>query len=427
LKSENAISIYNNIIMFFKVIRIVGGLVLIQLSPLDNKGMNNSSKTTSSKETEVSTSFVDLLRQISGDEEEKKEVDGLVFPVDRHLPTLPIEKLPLEAAPTTVDEVAVINLQSNTTLSGFALLNPNSDAFLLEHSRQNLVKQLEPTVVSILQESEQSIAKQANALAVSLFQDGEQIVAKRAEPSIATVLQQMAPQQTAPQQTAPLDNGLLNPIINNQMSKEMLKVTSEESSHSLNDNESVPQDGKEHLHMPGIISTNMGTSFSPSINMIDSKGRFVFEMPVRAEHLAKDVTNVLTTVIDVQNMENGLEAVFSLEPEHLGKVDVKVTIHEGNVRAEFFTSTVLGKDLLETQVQVLRTALEQQGFQVDKIDISQQNTNFSGPFSQKGDSHARQGQQESKKRNGQTIYNQEEEYRDYAAESGLVSQINTTA
>jgi flagellar hook-length control protein FliK len=395
---------------------------LIQLSALDNKGMNNSSNTTSSKEKKVSTSFVDLLRLTSGEEEEKKEVDGLVFPVDRYFPTFPIEKPSLVAVPATVDEIAVINLQSNTALSGFASLNPNSDAFLLEHSKQNLVNQLEPMVVSVLQESEQSIAKQANALAVSIFQDGEQIVAKRADSSIAAVVQQMVPQQTAS-----LDYSLLNPIINNQMPEEMLKVTSEESNHSLLDNESVPQGGKEHLQMPGIISTNMGASFSPSINMIDSKGRFVFEMPVRAEHLAKDVTTVLTTVIDVQNMENGLEAVFSLEPEHLGKVDVKVTIHEGNVRAEFFTSTALGKDLLETQVQVLRTALEQQGFQVDKIDISQQNTNFSGPFSQKGDSHARQGQQESKKRNGQTIYNQEEEYRDFASESGLVSQINTTA
>lgn len=384
--------------------------------------MNNSSKTTSSKETEESTSFVDLLRLMSGDEEVKKEVDGLVFPMDRYLGPIPMEKPPIKAAPITVDEAEVINVQSNTTLSGFALLNSKSDPFLLEHSKQKLVNQLEPMVVSVLQESEQSMAKQGKALAVSIFQDGEQIVAKRPEPSTAAV-----PQQIVPQQVASLDNSLVNPIINNQMPEEMLKVPSEESNHSLLDNESVPQGGKEHLQMPGHFSTNMDASFSPFINRSDTKGRFVFEMPVRAEHLATDVTKYLTTVIDVHNMENGLEAVFSLEPEHLGKVDVKVTIHEGNVRAEFFTSTALGKDLLETQVQVLRTALEQQGLQVDKIDISQQNTYFSGPFSQKGDSHARQGQQESKKRNGQTTYNQEEEYRDFAAESGLVSQINTTA
>jgi flagellar hook-length control protein FliK len=394
---------------------------LIQLSALDNKGMNNSSKTTSSKETEASTSFVDLLRLMSGEEEVKSVVDGLVFPMERYLGPIPMEKPPIKAAPITVDEAAVMDLKSNSTLSGFALLNPNREAFLLEQKKQNLDKQLEPIPVSVLQESEQSIDKQANAWAFSVLQDGGQSVAKRADSSIAAV------QQMVPQQTASLDNSLVNPIINNQMLEEMLKVTSEESNHSLLDNESVPQGGKEHLQMPGLFSTNMDASFSPSINRSDTKGRFVFEMPVRAEHLAADVTKVLTTVIDVQNMENGLEAVFSLEPEHLGKVDVKVTIHEGNVRAEFFTSTALGKDLLETQVQVLRTALEQQGLQVDKIDISQQNTYFSGPFSQKGDSHARQGQQESKKRNGQTIYNQEEEYRDFASESGLVSQINTTA
>jgi hypothetical protein len=195
---------------------------LIQLSALDNKGMNNSSKTTSSKETEASTSFVDLLRLMSGEEEVKSVVDGLVFPMERYLGPIPMEKPPIKAAPITVDEAAVMDLKSNSTLSGFALLNPNREAFLLEQKKQNLDKQLEPIPVSVLQESEQSIDKQANAWAVSVLQDGGQSVAKRADSSIAAV------QQMVPQQTASLDNSLVNPIINNQMLEEMLKVTSEE-------------------------------------------------------------------------------------------------------------------------------------------------------------------------------------------------------
>jgi flagellar hook-length control protein FliK len=125
-----------------------------------------------------------------------------------------------------------------------------------------------------------------------------------------------------------------------------------------------------------------------------------------------------------------MEAAFTLAPKHLGKVDVKVTIQDGQVTAEFLTSTPLGKDLLETHVQSLRSALETQGLLVGKIDISQQSTtasNFLGHFSQKGDSQTRQGQQDSRKRGEQPLHKAQDEYRDYAPETGWVSKINTTA
>jgi hypothetical protein len=147
-------------------------------------------------------------------------------------------------------------------------------------------------------------------------------------------------------------------------------------------------------------------------------------VPVQLSHFEKDVTYALQNAIKTKD---GMEAIFSLQPHELGKVDVKVIIKDGMVTAEFFATTNAGKDILETNVQILRTALEQQGFQVDKIDISQQNTNFSSPFSQKGDSQPRHGQQESKKRNHLAGYHQEDEIREYAADDSWVSKINTTA
>ena len=65
-------------------------------------------------------------------------------------------------------------------------------------------------------------------------------------------------------------------------------------------------------------------------------------------------------------MGDGIEAAFTLTPGHLGKVDVKVTIQDGKLTAEFLTSTPLGKELLETHIQALRSALETQGLQLFK-------------------------------------------------------------
>ncbi|WP_419955443.1 flagellar hook-length control protein FliK [Neobacillus niacini] len=150
---------------------------------------------------------------------------------------------------------------------------------------------------------------------------------------------------------------------------------------------------------------------------------------VQANQFDQEITKFLQSSIHVTGLEDGIEAAFTLAPKHLGKVDVKVTIQEGQVTAEFLTSTPLGKDLLETHVQTLRSALETQGLHVAKIDISQQNinSNFMGAFSQKGDSNARHGQQDSRKRNDQQLIQTQDEYRDYTIETGWVSKINTTA
>jgi flagellar hook-length control protein FliK len=172
---------------------------------------------------------------------------------------------------------------------------------------------------------------------------------------------------------------------------------------------------------------------SPLITQSIHSSEQQVQMPtVRASHFNQEVTEFLQSSIQITGKDDGIEAAFTLAPKHLGKVDVKVTIHDGQVTAEFLTSTLLGKDLLEAHVQTLRSALETQGLQVGKIDVSQAQTstagtNFMGAFSQKGDSSSRQQQQDSRKRNEQSMIQTQDEYREYGMETGWVSKINTTA
>lgn len=147
---------------------------------------------------------------------------------------------------------------------------------------------------------------------------------------------------------------------------------------------------------------------------------------VTVTQFEQDITKFMESAVRVENLGDGVEATFSLSPEHLGNVDVKLSIIDGNVTAEFFTSTVSGRELLEFNVQALRTALETQGFQVEKINISQQNlSSFMGSFSQKGESNGKQAQQDSKKRQVQNIQNLDKEYQNLDLDSG--TKINTTA
>ncbi|RHW33318.1 flagellar hook-length control protein FliK [Neobacillus notoginsengisoli] len=165
---------------------------------------------------------------------------------------------------------------------------------------------------------------------------------------------------------------------------------------------------------------------------------------IRADHFERDIKHFIQTtihsqaaaghkaaskpVINVQNLVNGTEAVIKLSPEHLGNVEVKLHIHEGHVKAEFLASTTHGKELLETQLNTLRAALESQGLQVGKIEISQQqNSSFLGGFSQKGDTPGRQSQQESRKRGEDRLIKSDGQQPKYMSGDEWVSQINTTA
>ncbi|WP_150267659.1 flagellar hook-length control protein FliK [Paenibacillus tepidiphilus] len=74
------------------------------------------------------------------------------------------------------------------------------------------------------------------------------------------------------------------------------------------------------------------------------------------------------------------EATITLFPDNLGQVDVKITMQAGTIVAQFVTEHTVAKDMLEQQMNQLRSALVSQGLQVEKLEVSQSNS--SSLFSQ---------------------------------------------
>jgi flagellar hook-length control protein FliK len=68
------------------------------------------------------------------------------------------------------------------------------------------------------------------------------------------------------------------------------------------------------------------------------------------------------------------EARILLHPEQLGHVDIRLSLHNGQLIAQFITETSVGKELLEQQIGLLRTSLQSQGIQVEKLEVSQYNS-----------------------------------------------------
>lgn len=66
------------------------------------------------------------------------------------------------------------------------------------------------------------------------------------------------------------------------------------------------------------------------------------------------------------------EAKLTLTPEHLGQVDIRIVMQNGQLTAQFMTDNVMARELLENQMSQLRTSLHAQGLQVDRLEVVQQ-------------------------------------------------------
>lgn len=137
--------------------------------------------------------------------------------------------------------------------------------------------------------------------------------------------------------------------------------------------------------------------------------------------LADDFANTMESLIvqrfDVRTINGLAEAKLMLFPEHLGQVDVKISLQNGILTAVFQADNAMAKDMLENQMAQLRAALQAQGLNVDKLEVTQSssaaqltNGQFAGGQS---------GGQQSGDRQG---FREDERVTDNAFETELVEQ-----
>lgn len=93
---------------------------------------------------------------------------------------------------------------------------------------------------------------------------------------------------------------------------------------------------------------------------------------VHADRFADEMSGFIVKQLRFSKLGPVSEAKISLYPEHLGQVDIRLTIHNGQLTARFMTEHGIAKEMLEQQMSMLRGALQTQGIQVEKIEVAQQ-------------------------------------------------------
>ncbi|MFF2908560.1 flagellar hook-length control protein FliK [Paenibacillus sp. NPDC057934] len=122
---------------------------------------------------------------------------------------------------------------------------------------------------------------------------------------------------------------------------------------------------------------------------------------VPVHQFAEEMTGFITGKLDIVRKGSAAEATITLFPEHLGQVDVKITMQNGHLVAQFITEHAATKDMLEQQMTQLRAALQSQGLQVEKLEVTQNNTPLHSQFGQEGRQPGSGGQQSGNNRSKQ--------------------------
>ncbi|MGW9528248.1 flagellar hook-length control protein FliK [Paenibacillus terrae] len=118
---------------------------------------------------------------------------------------------------------------------------------------------------------------------------------------------------------------------------------------------------------------------------------------VHVRQFAKEMTEFVVQKLDIVKHSGLTEATIMLRPDHLGQLEVKLTMQNGHLVAQFMTEHSGAKDLLEQQMSQLRASLQSQGIQVDKVEVTQ-NESLSSHMYQDGRGSSANQQQQSEQR-----------------------------
>ncbi|WP_438432445.1 flagellar hook-length control protein FliK [Gorillibacterium sp. sgz500922] len=121
------------------------------------------------------------------------------------------------------------------------------------------------------------------------------------------------------------------------------------------------------------------------------------EVPVNLRNFADDVSAFMLKSAKPGSLGTLTEARLLLRPEHLGAVDVRITLQNGQLVAHFAAQQSAAKDALENQMALLRQSLQSQGYQVDKLEVTHSPSLQSGMFQgEQGRQPSRESDQRSR-------------------------------
>lgn len=198
---------------------------------------------------------------------------------------------------------------------------------------------------------------------------------------------------------------------------------SHEDSKALTPEEKT-SDGIVNLHSDDISAPIHQNDRIPLVSKAERP------LPDLPDSMTESVRDQVITQVKLIAGENAQELEMHLKPESLGRLSLKIIHERGEILAKFTAENEQVKAILESNIQLLKDALEKSGFSVQNLSVSVGNGSDrnngrpqgfgedSRPYPKNSDA-AWNGPASA-----ETVYDRTQEIRDYYGQS---SQINLTA
>lgn len=83
----------------------------------------------------------------------------------------------------------------------------------------------------------------------------------------------------------------------------------------------------------------------------------------------EDIMDQIVSSVKVNLSDDTNEMLIQLRPEHLGKLALSLTSEQGVITANFMADNPVVKELIEANLAQLRVSLQEQGINVDKLEV----------------------------------------------------------
>jgi Flagellar hook-length control protein len=113
----------------------------------------------------------------------------------------------------------------------------------------------------------------------------------------------------------------------------------------------------------------------------------------------RDIANQIIDKIKVSVTQDKTSMELSLNPDHLGKVNLSVQSKDGIMTAHFIVQNEISKEAIESQIHTLRDTLNNQGIKVEAIEV----TVSANAFEQNGNQNSENQSEEQKNHSGRKI------------------------
>ncbi|WEG11267.1 flagellar hook-length control protein FliK [Pullulanibacillus sp. KACC 23026] len=275
--------------------------------------------------------------------------------------------------PDSVSSASPLGSEKATPATNNALGNNTANMNLIKHS-------LQPDSANSTSPLGSEKATPATNNALGNNATNMNLIKHSLQPDSANSTSPLDSEKTGSIQALSLDKHQINqPIIQNQDQRAVNNTATQAPASSQEKGDASPVN----------LAINLVSSNQESANLTGSSSAEPAVIPV--SDFVPEITNWMSRMAN--SSMNHAEAKFSLYPEHLGPIEIKIASQDGQITAQILTDNSAAKDALNDQLQHLKQAIEQHGIVVQKLDIVQQPAISMGDASQSAFSQNGSGSQ----------------------------------